>query len=92
MRRIVLYLCATTDIRASERRQQEGYSSESENSEDDNQFRPGKKVKSELDRDEELAKSLQLKFDWEAGQFDVTITDEEKCAPHPTSHGCDTIQ
>ena len=57
-KRIVLYLCTTTDIRASERKQQEGYSSESENSEDDHQFRPGKKAKSELDRDDELAKSL----------------------------------
>ena len=91
-KRIVLYLCTTTDIRASERRQQEGYSSESENSEDDHQFRPGKKAKSELDRDDELAKSLQFKFDREAGQFDVTIAGEEKCATNPTSHGCDSIQ
>ena len=91
-KRIVLYLCTTTDIRVSERRQQEGYSSESENSEDDHQFRPGKKAKSELDRDDELAKSLQFKFDREAAQFDVTIAGEEKCATNPTSHGCDSIQ
>lgn len=91
-KRIVLYLCTTTDIRAAERSQQEGYSSESENSEDENQFRGVKKAKSEIDRDEELAKTLQLKFDREAGQFDVTIAGEEKCAPNPISHGCDSIQ
>lgn len=91
-KRIVLYLCTTTDIRAAERSRQEGYSSGSENSEDENQFRPGKKAKSEIDRDEELAKSLQLKFDQEAGQFDVTIAGEGKCAANPTSYGCDSIQ
>lgn len=37
-------------------------------------------------------KSLQLKFDQEAGQFDVTIAGEVKCAPTPTRHGCDNIQ
>ena len=88
-KRIVLYLCTTTDITAAERRRQEGYSTESENSEDENQFRPGKKARSEIDRDEELAKSLQLKFEQEAGQFDVTIAGEAKCA---TRHGCDGIQ
>jgi len=91
-KRIVLYLCTTTDIRAAERSRQEGYSSGSENSEDENHFRLGKKAKSEIDRDEELAKSLQLKFDQEAGQFDVTIAGEGKCAANPTSHGCDSIQ
>ena len=50
-KRIVLYLCTTTDIRATERSRQEVYSSESENSEDENQFRPGKKAKSEIERD-----------------------------------------
>lgn len=62
-KRIVLYLCTTMDIRSAERSRQEVYSSESESSEDENQFRPGKKAKSEIDRDKELAKSLQLKFD-----------------------------
>ena len=91
-KRIVLYLCTTTDITAAERSRQEGYSTESENSEDENQFRPGKKARSEIDRDEELAKSLQVKFEQEAGQFDVTIAGEAKCAPSPTRHGCDGIQ
>ena len=91
-KRIVLYLCTTTDIRSAKRSWQEVYSSESESSEDENQFRPGKKAKSEINRDEELAKSLQLKFDQEAGQFDVTIAGEVKCAPSPTRHGCDSIQ
>ena len=36
------------NIRAAERSAQEGNSSESENSVDENQFRPGKKAKSEI--------------------------------------------
>ena len=91
-KRIVLYLCTTTDIRAAEKSRQEVYSSESENSDDENQLRPGKKAKSEIDRDEELGNSLQLKFDQEAGQFNVTIAGEVKCAQSPTRHGCDGIQ
>ena len=61
-KRIVLYLCTTTDIRAAERSRQEVYSSESENSEDESQFRPGNKAKSEIDRDEELPKKPSVKI------------------------------
>lgn len=83
-KRIVLYLCTTTNIRSAEESQQEGNSSESEMSVDEFQSRPGKKAKSKIDGDEELAKSLQLEFDQETGQFDVTI-DDSKSAPNPTS-------
>ena len=83
-KRIVLYLCTTTDIKSADKSQQEGNSSESEMSVDGFQPRPGKKAKTEIDGDEELAKSLQLEFDQEAGHFDVTI-DDSKSTPDPTS-------
>lgn len=64
--------------------QQEGNSSESEMSVEELQSRPGKKAKTEIDGDEELAKSLQFEFDQEAGHFDSGI-DDSKSASNPTS-------
>ena len=89
-KRIVLYLCSSTDIRSAEKSKQECDSADSDISGDEFQLRPGKKMKSQIEGDEELAKILQSQLDSEAGQFDVT--EDNISLLNPIISDCASIQ
>ena len=84
-KRIVLYLCTTTDITSAEQSQQLQEYNSSDNEE--LQCRPGKKPKTQIEADEVLARELQSQLDSQEGQLDDTVNDNTMTPNLTSDHG-----